>query len=154
MSVQYLYKYRSIKNQNIDKLFTHNQLYFASPRDFNDPFGCKIPASLQGSKKEIKALYKWDFKTNHLNLTRKEVNLRLKDLMKKKVYKDGDYLEDAAKKTLKEVTKDVGIFCLSEKKDDILMWAHYSYGHKGFCIEFKATEPFFESAMKVKYQKE
>lgn len=29
-----------------------------------------------------------------------------------------------------------GVFCLSEINDNILMWSHYTEGHKGFCIEF------------------
>lgn len=28
------------------------------------------------------------------------------------------------------------IFCLSNRNDSFLMWAHYSDNHKGFCIEF------------------
>lgn len=30
----------------------------------------------------------------------------------------------------------MGVVCLSEHGDDILMWSHYSDGHQGFCLEF------------------
>ncbi len=30
----------------------------------------------------------------------------------------------------------MGIFSLTEHKDDILMWSHYADKHKGVCIEF------------------
>lgn len=38
---------------------------------------------------------------------------------------------------------EIGILCLSEKKDDLLMWAHYSVNHTGFVIEFDDTHSFF-----------
>lgn len=30
----------------------------------------------------------------------------------------------------------LGIFSLSKRYDDELLWAHYSNSHKGFCIEY------------------
>lgn len=36
-----------------------------------------------------------------------------------------------------------GVCCFSEKWDDLLMWAYYADGHKGFCLEFDTNyEPF------------
>lgn len=34
----------------------------------------------------------------------------------------------------------LGIFCLTETNDNILMWSHYADGHRGFCIEFERSE--------------
>lgn len=47
----------------------------------------------------------------------------------------------------------VGILSLSEINDDLLMWSHYSNGHKGICLEFLATDntPFFGDAQPVRY---
>ncbi|ROM60417.1 DUF2971 domain-containing protein [Pseudomonas rhodesiae] len=36
-----------------------------------------------------------------------------------------------------------GVLCLSERHDDLLMWAHYADCHKGFVIEFDSDSPFF-----------
>lgn len=36
-----------------------------------------------------------------------------------------------------------GVFCLSEKTDDLLMWAHYGAAHTGVVVEFDASHPFF-----------
>jgi len=33
----------------------------------------------------------------------------------------------------------IGVFCLTELRDQILMWAHYADGHQGICLEFQAT---------------
>ncbi len=46
----------------------------------------------------------------------------------------------------------LGVYCLSEVADDILMWAHYSKGHTGFCVQFRhEKEPFLGGAQPVSY---
>ncbi|EEF60833.1 DUF2971 domain-containing protein [Pedosphaera parvula] len=37
----------------------------------------------------------------------------------------------------------LGILCLSENKDSILMWSHYTDSHKGFLIEFDPGHGYF-----------
>ena len=48
----------------------------------------------------------------------------------------------------REITKSldngVGVFSLSEKCDDLLMWAHYADSHHGVVIGFENTHPFFD----------
>src|SRR5262245_59635752 len=34
-----------------------------------------------------------------------------------------------------------GIFCVSERADDILLWSHYIDGHRGFVLGFDVTHP-------------
>jgi len=43
----------------------------------------------------------------------------------------------------------VGILCLTERPDDILMWGHYSNGHRGFAIEFDEKNGFFDRRTKT-----
>lgn len=38
----------------------------------------------------------------------------------------------------------IGILCLSESADNLLMWAHYADSHRGFVIEFDERSPFFD----------
>jgi hypothetical protein len=40
-----LYKYRNWTDENHKKMLKENELFFASPRSFNDPFDCKIPVN-------------------------------------------------------------------------------------------------------------
>jgi hypothetical protein len=37
----------------------------------------------------------------------------------------------------------MGILCLTEEPDDLLMWAHYGCSHEGFVIEFDPKAAFF-----------
>lgn len=38
----------------------------------------------------------------------------------------------------------IGILCLSESANNLLMWAHYADSHRGFVIEFDERSPFFD----------
>jgi tetratricopeptide (TPR) repeat protein len=40
----------------------------------------------------------------------------------------------------------VGLLCLSEKYDNLLMWSHYADCHRGFVIGFDADHPFFSKS--------
>ena len=46
-----LFKYRPI-NDFTEKIFTKQELYFASPKDFNDPFECAFQRRLKRLRKQ------------------------------------------------------------------------------------------------------
>ncbi len=54
---------------------------------------------------------------------------------------------------VKSVFQDMGILCLSEVPDNMLMWSHYANHHRGFCVEydFTASSKLKEFAYKVQY---
>jgi hypothetical protein len=39
---------------------------------------------------------------------------------------------------------NLGVLCLSEEWDNILMWSHYAINHKGFVVGFNTEHPFFK----------
>jgi hypothetical protein len=43
----------------------------------------------------------------------------------------------------KNFAEQLGVFSLSEVKDDQLMWSHYARSHQGFVIEFDPTDRYF-----------
>jgi hypothetical protein len=50
----------------------------------------------------------------------------------------------------------IGLYCLSKKPDNILMWSHYANYHYGYCLQFEGTNytPFFGEAQPVKYKRD
>lgn len=38
---------------------------------------------------------------------------------------------------------NIGILCLSEVRDSVLMWSHYTDNHQGFVVGFDSDDPFF-----------
>lgn len=51
------------------------------------------------------------------------------------------------------VNEEIGILCLSEKMDNLLMWAHYASNHTGFVIEFDEKHPFFDRGSEIGHLK-
>jgi len=48
-------------------------------------------------------------------------------------------IRDSIRVNNKGIREQLKNACFSEKNDNILMWSHYSDGHKGFCIEYETS---------------
>ena len=51
------------------------------------------------------------------------------------------------------MTNAVGVYCVAERCDDVLMWAHYADSHKGICLEFDGYSSLMAEAQQVNYVK-
>jgi hypothetical protein len=52
------------------------------------------------------------------------------------------------------IREQVGVFCVSTKRDNLLMWAHYADSHRGICLEFDGLSNLMAHAHKVTYSVE
>lgn len=52
------------------------------------------------------------------------------------------------------VTSQVGVLCLSETYESILMWSHYADSHRGICLVYDTNHEFFAPAQPVLYQEQ
>ena len=136
-------KYSSFdKNGYYKKLLLENSLYFSSPKNFNDPFDCKVYPNYEvGTKKQIfnKFLEHADLSHPRLPLSER------KKIAKKEFDKNFNIIKNPIlfeKRVTDIINTGFGIFSLTEKCDNLLMWAHYSDNHTGFCIEFNAKRLF------------
>ena len=146
------YKYRSL-DRHTEKIFTHYQMYFPKPLECNDPFDCRVPVSFSdGTKVQYRELLE-----KILPIASEQQGLSLTaDQLKKTVehHLQSENLEQIVtgieKGIIHEVLNNNGIFCMSEKNDDILMWSHYAGNHSGFCLEIP-HDGIFKMAKKVIY---
>ncbi|MCF7954968.1 MAG: DUF2971 domain-containing protein [Phycisphaerae bacterium] len=140
-----LYKYCSF-NEWTESIFKQNEIYFQSPDCFNDPFDSKISTTYEGTEKQRISRVK--------DCLRKGIAIgRYKEKPEKELHADAVRIAKAGqdtplvlrtmKKTAEQMRKEMGIFCMTQKKDDILMWSHYADNHTGFCLEFQTTNDFF-----------
>lgn len=51
---------------------------------------------------------------------------------------------------LDAINRQFGLLCLTEKPDNLLMWAHYANSHTGLVFEFNEKHSFFNRAEKPK----
>lgn len=128
------------KDRRLERIFIDSELYFAPPLNFNDPFDCKILFTCEGSgvaefQKFLQGKLKYDSPT----LSDKEIKQKATALIRTGIHKDAKWkkqqIEIFQKITEIEIAK-LGMLCLAERRDDILMWSHYTDGHTGFCLEF------------------
>jgi hypothetical protein len=141
-----LYKYCAF-NERTPTIFQNNELYFQSPNCFNDPFDTAVGFTCVGSKQQRKRLFREHMPLSYPHLSRKEA-LRLE-----RRFKGGhwDHAIGGMEKQLQKIRERMGVFCMTEKKDNILMWSHYAKWHTGFCLEFETDDLFFSQVHPVEY---
>lgn len=119
---QYLYKYTSV--DNCLKAINDGTLYFADYHTFNDPFECMAIIDSNNTEKEW-----FDFLIqNHTDrLTARAVA--------HDIVSDPQRAEKLIKDSVCTFQNSTGFLCLSNKKDNLLLWAHYAKQHEGCCIK-------------------
>jgi len=152
-----LYKYFSLENseklRRVKDILENNSIFLSSPSTFNDPFDCKAQYVFKTDNK--------DEITNGIlkGLTKKYPERKIEDLQK--VAFDLANSKDQQNILSKEATlklsdniNKLGIFCLSSKMDNILLWAHYADEHRGICIGYDRAKQGIDIAKKVIYGKD
>lgn len=133
-----VYKYRDWQNGFHRNILLYNELYFASPKDFNDPFDCRIAPNYKTlSELNIDKYVDALVAKNYNVLINKGNDIsKIKEQFKKRA-KNPKALQKSYENLLFDYqNKYYGILSLSSKWNSILMWSHYANCHKGFCIGF------------------
>ncbi len=153
LAITQLYKYRPLsegQRQYTHRVITHNELMFASPKSFNDPFEARPQVRISGTRKEIEIFLAEMVKNLNHGETPAE-RLRERKKVERTFRKDP---HTNFQQTLWEILNDYGVLSLSADPVQPLMWSHYADSHQGVCFEFDAREYFFQYARQVSYQSE
>jgi len=149
-----LYKYHSIAGRRLEwlrQIVLESELYFASPLAFNDPFEARFDISMEGSVSDYRAFAEEARHRGHLQLP---ANMGMTDYFLTALASDFASLALSFPEHFRESAgRDIGVPCLTEVNDDVLMWGHYADGHRGVCLDFTpANAPqFFEDAYDITY---
>lgn len=119
----FLYKYYRDQPLNLNSVMS-NKMWYSAPRNFNDAFDCDIAIdeqaifnnllpAISGGKTIRKGSPAW---------------IQLKSNQHKQI----TLLEN----TFADQKSSMGITCLSEVPDSLLMWSHYANNHRGFCVSY------------------
>jgi 6-pyruvoyl-tetrahydropterin synthase len=138
-------------------LITHQEIYFARPSSFNDPFDGNIPV-------------RWDLLTyeeclqKNLELTQifhKDKTLEIQKQIAKQITDSKklwhpDNIKKESQEDIDKWDKLIGLLSLSEKRDDILMWSHYADFCRGFVVGLRVNSLIedydFDYLNRVEYQ--
>jgi hypothetical protein len=144
---RYLYKYHTL-NVYLFELLTRHELYLANRQELNDPFDLSISIDAKAYRELY--LTKYPFAKND------EKSLQLTvDNLEYFYLRDKDYYFDKLRDVIPKEILDLRVTCFTEKRNNPLMWAHYTDNHFGVCIKFDLQkDDNLRNALKsVKYLK-
>jgi hypothetical protein len=152
-----VYKYRHFNDPFHLKIITEKQVYFAAPKDFNDPFDCKnfTRYDLLTDKQLLKWYYHTSIETKP-NLTPLERTVLASKMVKNSNFKNKKYLKNFQQKEWALLNLRYGILSLTANHRNYRMWEDYGKKHSGFCVGFnpKITFKLFGGGGKVEYFEE
>ncbi len=153
------YKYRSMTGDAVkwvERTILFNEIYFAPASTFNDPFDLRPVFSLQATPDRQREDFLRLSRKFVPDITEEQRAIEADRVMATSMSK-GDVGSTTAIIQLVHshiITTTVGVYCVSTKRDDILMWSHYADSHRGICLEFDGTLPLMAHAQKVRYKPE
>ena len=144
------FKYERFSVQSLQNL-KKQSVFFAAPHRFNDPYDCTIAARFdEPSDDEIERLRNYyrsrpDVPSNACE------ELEALDTQALKKYLKG-IIGRTVEQNITRYLSGIGVCCFSECVDDLLLWAHYCEGFRGYCLEFRSR--YFAKARPVSYVEE
>jgi hypothetical protein len=135
-----VYKYRNWSDNYHKRILLKNELYLTSPKDFNDPFDCRIPINFLSldTPEKIRAFV--EKATNehleYLLAESRDIEFEKKKLENQLLTDLEGYQKYYQNGWFKFHDERLGVLSLSKRWDSILMWSHYANKHQGFCVGF------------------
>jgi hypothetical protein len=142
-----LYKYMRVTDHVLTSLST-GKFWFAKPPTFNDPFDCALNVADDALEESVQhALHRAMNEPDYVPGTIDPSSPATPDeILAFEEFRTGIATQFA----------EMGIFCLCEACDDLLMWCHYADSHRGLCVGFARAEdnPLGDDASPVRYQRD
>lgn len=136
----HLYKYQRVTQYSLLSL-ANGTVWLSSPASFNDPFDCAINLDrkklMESVAHAVHLITQSDVVEDPLTMPSQENETAYTQL----------------RNGLRSEMQKIGVLCLSETPNEILMWSHYAEYHKGFCIEYHIDDvsPLKSMARPVRY---
>lgn len=135
----YLHKYVTI---DILKKILGGSIRFTQPGAFNDPF--ELVPELHAPEQENETLnIRFDLQAPR----RTPAVGELPDNFRSEFCSDLN-----SRNILKELDNSIGILCLSETYNSLLMWSHYADEYKGAIVTFNKDHDFFNGPIEIQYR--
>jgi len=126
-----LYRYFPLSEYSLRSLETR-AFWFSRPCNFNDPFDCALTLVDDAIRESVHHALHALAQRGTLDVDALPTDaweVRPEDIAAYKRYQE----------QMLGVTDEIGLMCLSEVNDDLLMWSHYADRHQGFCLGFERS---------------
>ena len=121
-----VYKYYSDSSLNLNALKS-NKMWYSAPCNFNDVFDCDVTVDKDQLFKSIQTYPGVQ-------------GVRIGSPMWKQMKSQAKSSARGMREMFSQMRSQMGITCLSELDDSLLMWAHYANNHRGMCVEYELME--------------
>lgn len=143
-----VYKYLDWSNAHNKRIITHNELFFSSPKNFNDPFDCKIETRYDLMNKVEKTTYftkvvEFNSEHNNLKWNNQKIKSEVDRLLKENDFSDRIKLDNDNNYRFQEYDNFYAVFCTSKDSLSIPMWGYYGNNHQGFSVGLSVREMFY-----------
>lgn len=129
---RHLYKYRSLaaaQKSHVRDLIIDQKLYFSKPAALNDPFEfspvLETVASASEQHRHLKEI------ANRVNIGKPRHERR--GIANRLIAQDSIRKHEQA---FRSTMSQVGVFSMTPRHLDLLMWPHYADNHRGICLRF------------------
>lgn len=140
------YKFRDWDNQYHKSILSDNNIWFAHPKELNDPYDIRVPVRFDFNEVNTpefleKLKYHTTLRFPQFNPDSREFRVvcdNKMDLIKENPQKhfEENYLEMRES----DLYDRIGVFSLTSDCLNETMWTHYGNNSKGFCIGFDTVE--------------
>lgn len=151
-----LFHYQQLVEAHLTALLTTRTVKFSRPDTFNDPWDCRVhyrvPTDVPGRERLLHWLIE-QHRKRFPDISKSQRTKTANDFMAIPEKLEASFVR-MEEEMYRALCKQYRVYCLSEKPDSPLMWAHYTGSHTGICLEFDAkVAPFtqHDGATKVIY---
>ena len=122
-----LYKYYRGTERDLDNIKL-NKMWYSAPCNYNDVFDCEITV-------DETAIFECA-----LQLAPQGMQIRKGSTAWKQIRQTIQQEIKSFCSTFEAMRSGMGVVCLSESDESLLMWAHYANNHRGICVEYELME--------------
>jgi DNA-directed RNA polymerase subunit RPC12/RpoP/parvulin-like peptidyl-prolyl isomerase len=146
---EFLYKYRPHDCYS-ESWILNEELFFASPALFNDPFDSKVMYTLEGTVEQKKKYLSEMIQAEHPQIRKREKWKIITNAVQNQLL-ENDY--DGHVKRIQDRIDTYGIVSFSRKPDDLLMFSYYAEDHTGYCLKYRRSkENVLNMAREINYE--
>ena len=137
MIPKYLYKYRNWDDPKHKRMLTHNEIFFASSKNFNDPSDTSVPLRFdQGTDQQMQQLLKDHISSNYGMQIDPKFETRLTELVQELAKYNSKFIDGFEADLQEKKFNQYGFFTMSSLCNNTLLWSNYADNHRGFCAKF------------------
>lgn len=145
---EFLYKYRP-HDRYSESWILNEELFFASPSVFNDPFDSKVMHTFEGTPEQKKKYLSEAIARSQPKIKKRERWKIINRALNGKIL-EKDYDNHIAR--IQRLIDEFGIASFSLKPDDLLMFAYYARDHTGYCLRYRrSAENILSLAREIDY---